>query len=139
MASRDPLDLSPAMRDLYHKHMEALSNDILLRSRGVHVFLTCTYRSAEEQAELYAHGRTAPGPIVTNAKPGQSKHNAVDVFDHPSAEAYDVAILENGKLVWDDHPAWQIIGQHGMAVGLKWYGAPGAPFKEMPHFQNPEA
>jgi len=119
--------------------MAALANNDELRERSVHVFLTCTYRSPSEQDALYAQGRSKPGPIVTNAKGGQSKHNAMDKAAQPCAEAYDLAILENGKLVWEDHPVWQIIGQHGMAVGLKWYGAPSAPFKEMPHFQNPEA
>jgi peptidoglycan L-alanyl-D-glutamate endopeptidase CwlK len=32
-------------------------------------------RSWEEQEALYAKGRTAPGRIVTNARPGSSMHN----------------------------------------------------------------
>lgn len=32
-------------------------------------------RTFEEQARLYAQGRTAPGRIVTNARPGESAHN----------------------------------------------------------------
>jgi peptidoglycan L-alanyl-D-glutamate endopeptidase CwlK len=47
-------------------------------------------RSSERQAELYAQGRTAPGPIVTYAKPGQSDHEsgdklspAVDIAPYP--------------------------------------------------------
>ncbi len=32
-------------------------------------------RSFEEQGQLFAKGRTAPGPIVTRAKPGMSYHN----------------------------------------------------------------
>lgn len=43
------------------------------------------WRSPERQAQLYAQGRTAPGKIVTYAKPGESWHAhgvAVDlVFD----------------------------------------------------------
>ena len=31
-------------------------------------------RSSARQAELYAQGRSKPGKIVTNAKPGQSWH-----------------------------------------------------------------
>ena len=44
------------------------------------------HRSAEIQAGLYAQGRTAPGPKVTNARPWQSAHQyyeAVDII-HPS-------------------------------------------------------
>ena len=45
------------------------------------------HRSHDEQAALYAQGRTAPGSIVTNARPGQSRHNsfpsqAVDVIPY---------------------------------------------------------
>jgi peptidoglycan L-alanyl-D-glutamate endopeptidase CwlK len=48
--------------------------------------LECKYisgtRTYEEQAAIYAKGRTAPGPIVTKARGGESNHNfgiAVDV------------------------------------------------------------
>src|SRR3989304_316651 len=58
-------------------------------------FLTCTYRSPAEQAQLYAQGRTKPGKIVTYAKPGQSKHNVM-----PS-NAFDIAFNLHGRLDWD--------------------------------------
>lgn len=58
-------------------------------------FLTCTHRSYDEQAELYAIGRTKPGRKVTNAKPGTSKHNI-----NPS-KAFDIAFVSlNKKLDW---------------------------------------
>lgn len=46
------------------------------------------YRSEEEQARLYARGRTVPGDVVTWAPPGRSKHNrepseAVDIAPWP--------------------------------------------------------
>jgi peptidoglycan LD-endopeptidase CwlK len=139
MASRAIGDLSPAMQVLCNRHLDACRRDTELRRRGVEVFLTCTYRPDAEQARLYAQGRdpNVPGPIVTNAKAGQSAHNRT-LNGKPSAEAYDVGILVNGKLVWDDADAWQAVGQYGTAAGLKWYGAPGARFPEKPHFQNPE-
>lgn len=61
------------------------------------VILTCTHRSNQEQADLYAIGRTKPGRKVTNAKPGQSKHNKL-----PS-DAIDVAFLHRieNKLSWN--------------------------------------
>ncbi len=46
----------------------------LIAQKGLAVEGTCGYRSPEEQAELYALGRTKPGKIVTKAKPGQSAH-----------------------------------------------------------------
>jgi hypothetical protein len=42
-------------------------------------------RTLEEQANLYARGRTVPGDIVTWAAPGESRHN-----DDPST-AFDFA------------------------------------------------
>lgn len=69
MASRSLLDLRPIFRVRVEEWLascEAVSLDILVY---------CTLRSEAEQAELYTHGRTAPGAIVTNARPGQSAHN----------------------------------------------------------------
>lgn len=42
---------------------------------GYVVKVICGTRSWTEQNELYAKGRTAPGPRVTNAKAGSSWHN----------------------------------------------------------------
>lgn len=120
---------------------------------GISILLICTHRSNEEQAQLYAQGRTTAGRIVTNAKPGKSHHNKVNAAGSPAAEAFDIVPLRHGKPIWgtsgdgiddndaDDHKddleVWQRVGEHGVAVGLKWYGTPGSPFREFPHFQNP--
>lgn len=139
-ASRDPRDLSLAMQDLYARFAQACSADPELQAANVTVLLTCTWRSDDDQAKLYAQGRTAPGPIVTRARPGLSKHN-VTADGHPRAEAFDVVPLQHGKPLWDtagaDGAIWQRLGAIGASVGLEWYGAPDAPFKEYPHFQNP--
>lgn len=147
MASRNIGDLSQAMQVLYNRFNDRCRRDLELLKLGVSVLLVCTYRSAAEQDALYAQGRTAPGAIVTRAKGGQSKHNATTPQGHPAAEAFDVVPVLHGKPMWIDHddPAtpenelaiWQMVGANGVAVGLKWYGSPGAPFKEYPHFQNP--
>src|SRR3990167_8432100 len=98
MASRNIADLSPEMQVLCNRHLDRCRRDVELRRRGVEVFLTCTYRSGEEQNRLYAQGRTTPGRIVTNAKAGQSAHNHATPQGKPAALAYDVAMLVNGKL-----------------------------------------
>jgi len=94
---------------------------------GLHVLVTCTYRSPEEQSALYAQGRTAPGHIVTNAKAGQSMHQW--------RVALDIVPLVNGKPDWDgSHPVWHQIAavfkKHGFEWGYDW-----PRMKEMPHFQ----
>jgi len=96
----------------------------------IDILVTCTYRPMEDQAVLYAQGRTTPGRIVTNAKPGQSAHNY--------RLALDVVPLVHGKPDWSgDSPLWQQLAGLGQARGLDWLGAPGSPFKEQAHFQMP--
>ena len=94
---------------------------------GLHPLVTCTYRSGEEQNELYAQGRTKPGPKVTNAKAGQSFHQY--------RVALDLYPLVNGKpdfsgksLDW--HKIAAVLKKHGFEWAFEW-----KRFKEMPHFQ----
>lgn len=61
--------------------------------------VTSGLRDSAKQAALYAQGRTAPGPIVTNAPPGHSAH------EH--GLAIDVALQLPAGLSWDTNdPAW---------------------------------
>lgn len=101
------------------------------RDAGIDLLVTSTYRSNEEQAALYAQGRTKPGAIVTNARPGDSYHNW--------RCAFDVVPLRNGKPVWgtsgSDGDLWRKIGEMGEAVGLEWAGRWTGKLREMAHFQ----
>ena len=129
MASRNPADLHPDLQPIYKKFAAQA------KLQGVDYILTCTYRSGEEQDELYAQGRTKKGAIVTNAKAGQSAHN-FKIGNAPAAKAFDIVPLEAGKAIWRaSHPSWVKLGQIGMDLGLNWYGAPNSKFKEFPHFQ----
>ena len=92
--SRNPNDLHPDILDAYHAFMSAC------KMHKIDVLVTCTYRSTEEQAELYTQGRTMPGRIVTNAKPGESKHNFKLANGAPASKAFDVVPLRNGKPIW---------------------------------------
>lgn len=94
--------------------------------QGIDLLVTSTYRDYESQQSLYNQGRTTPGKIVTNAKPGQSYHNFKC--------AVDVVPLVNGKPVWDDEELWKKIGALGKSFGLDWAGD-WKSFKEYPHFQ----
>lgn len=125
MASRDPNDLVPELRLAW----ESLRLELL--ECGYEAFLTCTYRPQKEQAKLYAQGRTEPGKIVTWAKPGESKHNKC------LSEAFDIAILDKGKLNWDlESDAWKKAGEIGLRLGLEWGGTWGKK-AEGCHFQLP--
>jgi peptidoglycan L-alanyl-D-glutamate endopeptidase CwlK len=122
--SRKIEDLHPTLQAKCRAHIAACEE------AGISLIITSTYRSPEEQAVLYAQGRTAPGKIVTKAKPGQSMHNY--------RLAYDVVPLRNGKPVWgttgEDATLWQQVGALGVAQGLEWAGN-WVKFKESAHFQ----
>lgn len=92
---------------------------------GYPVTVTSQYRSFEEQSELYAQGRTAPGNIVTNARAGESFHNY--------RVAFDIAFLENGHPSWAEHHPWDILGMYGKLLGLEWGG--DWTFPDRPHFE----
>ena len=92
---------------------------------GLRVVVIHTLRTPEEQALIYAQGRTRPGAIVTNAKPGESWHNF--------GRAFDVAfrVGETG-ISWDG--PWEAIGVIGERCGLKWGGRWRRP--DRPHFEH---
>lgn len=132
------------------RRLEDLHPDVAVMARtllaacevdGIDLLCTCTWRSHEEQAALYAQGRTAPGKIVTNAKPGQSSHNHT-AGGRPASLALDVVPLRNGKAVWNttgaDGQLWKRVGELGEQAGLAWAGR-WTRFKEYPHFEHPRA
>ncbi|WP_416242525.1 M15 family metallopeptidase [Azospira sp. APE16] len=108
------------------------------KEAGINVFVSCTYRSSEEQNELYAQGRTKPGSIVTRARGGQSKHNATDGAGKPASLAFDIAIQSNTKkgLEWDVNSSeWRTLANVAAKFkkSLEWGG--DWKFKDYPHFQ----
>ena len=101
------------------------------KGRGYDILVTCTLRTMAEQAALYAQGRTAPGAVVTRAKPGQSAHQY--------GLALDFVPMVNGKPDWNgQHPIWHEIGDLALAHGMEWLGTPGSPFVEFAHLQAPK-
>jgi peptidoglycan L-alanyl-D-glutamate endopeptidase CwlK len=68
----------------------------LVGKEGLDYKIICGTRSWEQQEALYAKGRTAPGPKVTNAKPGSSMHNF--------GIAIDCGVFK-GKVYMDDGTA----------------------------------
>lgn len=125
--------MSSRSLNLLHYQFRPLVDQFLdaCAAKEIDLLVTCTLRSNDEQAALYAQGRTAPGKRVTNAPPGKSAHNY--------GLALDVVPMVNGKPDWDgSHPVWQTIGDIGIECGLQWAGSPGFPFHELAHFQHPK-
>lgn len=92
--------------------------------QGIKLRVTSAYRTHEQQEALYQQGRTKPGNIVTNAKPGQSFHNF--------GLAIDVVPIVNGVADWNTD--WSKIAAIGKSVGFEW-GGDWISFKDKPHFQ----
>lgn len=112
-------DLKPDFREMVEDFLQEVAE------QGFDVIVTSTLRTYQEQADLYAIGRTKPGKKVTNAKPGQSWHN--------HGRAIDIVPLVNGKPVWNS-PHWKTIGEIGEMIGMEW-GGRWPRFKDFPHFQ----
>lgn len=118
--SRDLNDLHPTVRMLCSKFLAAG------KAAGIDILITSTYRDFESQQALYNQGRTVPGRIVTDAKPGDSFHNY--------KVAFDFVPIVNGKAVWDDASLFLKCGLLAEGVGLEWAGR-WKRFPEMAHCQ----
>ncbi|MFC6095818.1 M15 family metallopeptidase [Flavobacterium qiangtangense] len=71
--------LHPAIRLEVQNAINHINKNIL--GKGVRMRITQGFRTFKEQDELFAQGRTKPGPKVSNAKGGQSLHNYGLAFD----------------------------------------------------------
>ena len=85
-------------------------------------------RTLETQEKYYNQGRTTPGPIITNAKPGQSPHNY--------GAAVDLVPFINGKAAWDDESKFKLLADTAQSVGLK-AGYYFRNLKDSPHIELP--
>lgn len=106
---------------------------LLAAAEDITLLITCVDRTHGEQAALYSQGRTTPGKIVTNAKPGYSFHEY--------GCAIDVVPMVNGKPLWQVfissgimHPVWARLGELAAIAGVEWSGS-WKGFKEYAHFQ----
>jgi peptidoglycan LD-endopeptidase CwlK len=105
--------------------IRAMAENLVLQ--GVAIRVVQGLRTWDEQAAIYAQGRTAPGKIVTQAQPGFSWHNF--------GLAVDCVPMTPLGPDWDSsHPAWSKMVAAGNGVGLS-SGAMWRTFKDWPHFQ----
>lgn len=97
---------------------------------GVDFRVTQGLRTWQEQANLYAQGRTAHGVIVTNAEPGYSWHNF--------GLAVDFVPMLLGQPLWEtSQPQWKAIISLAPSCGLV-SGSTWTHFPDFPHLQPQE-
>ena len=95
------------------------------RDQGIAINILSGTRSYEEQDRLYAKGRTAPGPKVTNARAGYSNHNF--------GIAFDIGVFDGNRYL-PESPLYKAIGALGMELGLDW-GGNWKSIVDQPHFE----
>ena len=129
---RQATRLSQVRTELVEAYQVALRRwmgDPVLMALGL-PFVTEGYRSAAAQNELYTHGRSAPGPVVTYKRGGESKHNLL-----PS-RALDVAfLLADGSVSWSGLLLSKFARLVKAADARVRWGGDWPEFKDRPHFE----
>lgn len=127
MASRLKTDLNEILSDAYDK---ACAEYFKLYPNDSQPFLTCTYRSKDEQNQLYEQGRTVKGAKVTNAKGGESPHN------YNPSPAFDIAFIKLNKKVDYSEALFKKFADIIIKIQpLVEWGGGWASFKDTPHYQ----
>ena len=122
-------DVRPELAAAYRVALRRWSGDPVLQLLGLPI-VTEGYRSPERQDELYTRGRSAPGPIVTYKRGGESKHNAL-----PS-RALDVAfLLADGSVSWSGLLLSKFARLMKAADARVRWGGDWQKFKDRPHFE----
>jgi peptidoglycan L-alanyl-D-glutamate endopeptidase CwlK len=103
----------------------------ILEENKVSIEVLSGLRSWQQQASLYASGRTRPGPILTKARPGSSWHNY--------GLAVDFGLFAGGKYLDQSAPTraakiYKQIAAAWMKNGGEWAGT-WKSFPEDCHFQ----
>ena len=122
-------EVRPELAEAYRVALRRWSGDPGLRLLGLPI-VTEGYRSAAAQDELYTHGRSAPGPVVTYKRGGESKHNLL-----PS-RALDVAFLmADGSVSWLGLLLSKFARLMKAADARVHWGGDWPGFKDRPHFE----
>lgn len=83
------------------------------------MFVVMGTRTAEQQAKLYAQGRTEPGNIVTNCD-GVKHRSPHQPHDDGFGYAVDCAFI--GSQPFDQRHPWELFGEKLEARGIVWGG-----------------
>ncbi len=124
-----PTELNPIVKERTEQLIQQAAK------KGIVVVITDSFRSAEDQDELYEQGRTTDGNIVTNAKGGESYHNyglAIDfALETPSGDViWDREYDRNGNGKAD----WAEVVKMAKTLGFEW-GGDWKGFKDYPHLE----
>lgn len=132
--------LHPVVRNEVLKAYLYINN--MLLGKNVRLRLSTTYRSFEEQKELYTLGRIKPGKIVTNASEGLSAHNyglAFDIvllIDKDNNGSFETAVWDT-KCDFDKDKIsdWMEVVKHFKLLGWTW-GGDWKSFSDYPHMEK---
>lgn len=119
------LDLDKLYPPFLQRYLQTLADCL---AAGAHYEGLLGYRSVEEQNALYAKGRSAPGPKVTNAPGGKSMHNYGLAAD--SARFY--LVDDKWTDSWADND-YSVLQQVAPQCGLQAGAGPG--IKDLDHVQ----
>ena len=112
----------PALADKIRRMAEALELE------KITIRVTQGLRSWDEQAKLWAQGRTTPGERVTKAPGGWSWHNFGMAVDVAPDKDPGPGFIPDWNLA---HPAWGRIVAVGESLGL----TSGISWEDEPHLQ----
>lgn len=136
LRSRDLSRLEPMAEDFRAAVLRVLSD---MDAAGYPMMVTDGARTDERQAELFAQGRTTPGPIVTYADGVRNRSNH-QLRGDGKAYAVDCAFVvareddpESFTVTWDG--PWALYGQTAQNHGLSWGGLWHHP--DNPHIEWP--
>jgi peptidoglycan L-alanyl-D-glutamate endopeptidase CwlK len=119
----------PSLGAAYARALARWVGDPVLRLTGLPIITEC-YRSPERQDELYAQGRSKPGPVVTYKRGGESRHNQLP------APALDVAfLLPDGEFSWSGLLLSKFARLMKAADARVHWGGDWPRFKDRPHFE----
>lgn len=104
-----------------------------MRVLGFEMIVTDGIRSTAEQKALYAKGRSAPGPIVTNTD-GVTHLSNHQARDDGFGAAVDMCFLVDDLPSWGESNPWHLYGAMAKALGLVW-GGDWAAIKDRPHIE----
>ncbi len=99
--------------------------------QGISYWAISGFRSYSDQTALFDQGRTTKGPIVTNARAGQSAHNFGVAVDLCRDGLVDRVGLQPDYRP-ESYEALRLLApKHGLVWGGSWQ------FKDLPHVQLP--